>query len=120
MSDRIAIRGLALFAHHGVLAAERQAGQRFYLDIVVETDFAAAVASGKVEDTIDYGAVAEVAGDAFLETTEDLIEVLAVRVAERILGRFPRAEAVEVTVKKPSAPVTAIIDHAEVTARRTR
>jgi dihydroneopterin aldolase len=120
MSDRIAIRGLALFAHHGVLAAERAAGQRFYLDIVVETDFSAAIASGKVEDTIDYGAVAEVASAAFLDVTEDLIEVLAVRVAERVLGRFPRAAAVEVTVRKPSAPVAAVIDHAEVTARRQR
>lgn len=120
MSDRIAIRGLALFARHGVLPGEREAGQRFYLDVVVETDFAAVAASARLADTIDYGAVADVASAAFLEKTEELIEVLAVRVAERVLARFPNAEAVEVTVKKPSAPVPAIIDAAEVTARRSR
>jgi dihydroneopterin aldolase len=120
MTDRIAIRGLALFAHHGALPAEREAGQRFHLDIVVETDFTAVAASGRLADTIDYGAVTEVASTAFLEKTEDLIEVLAVRVAERVLARFPTAQAVEVTVKKPSAPVPAIIDCAEVTASRSR
>jgi dihydroneopterin aldolase len=120
MSDRIAIRGLALFAHHGALEGERAIGQRFFLDIAIETDFARAAATGAVEDTIDYGAVVEVATAAFMERPEALIETLAVRVAERILAHFPRAAAAEVTVRKPGAPVAAIFDWAEVSTRRTR
>jgi dihydroneopterin aldolase len=120
MSDRIAVRGLTLFAHLGALEGERAIGQRFMLDLVIETDFTAAAASGDVADTIDYGEVVEIATAAFLERTEALIEVLAVRVAERILARFPRAMAAEVTVRKPGAPVAAIFDWAEVTARRSR
>jgi dihydroneopterin aldolase len=120
MSDRVAIRGLALYAHHGALEGERAIGQRFVLDLVIDTDFADAARSGLVEDTIDYGTVVEVATAAFLERTEALIEVLAVRIAERILARFPRAAAAEVTVRKPGAPVAAIFDWAEVTARRSR
>ena len=120
MSDRIAIRGLALFAHHGALPGEREVGQRFLLDIVVETDFSAVARSGRLADTVDYGAVAELAQTTFLERAEDLIEVVAVRLCERILAAFPPAAAVEVTVRKPAAPVPAIIEAAEVTARRSR
>jgi 7,8-dihydroneopterin aldolase/epimerase/oxygenase len=117
--DRIDITGIEVFAHHGVLAHERELGQRFVIDLTLELDLGPAEASDALVDTIDYGRlsgdVAEiVGGEPF-----DLLEAVAGRVAERCL-QDPKVEAVEVTVHKPAAPVPVVTRDVAVTLRRTR
>lgn len=117
--DRITIRDLEVFAHHGVLPHERELGQRFVLDLVLELDLSAAGRSDDLADTVHYG---ELAGDvAALVAGEpvDLIEALAQRVADRCLADG-RVVATEVTVRKPSAPLPVLAREVAVTIRRTR
>ncbi len=117
--DRITVSGLEAFGHHGVLPHEREYGQRFSVDLVLELDLAPAAASDDLDDTIDYGALsgdveAIVAGDPV-----ELIEALAGRIAVRCL-EDDRVQAVEVTVHKPNAPVPVVAREVAVTLRRTR
>lgn len=117
--DRITLAGIEVFAHHGVLDHERDLGQRFVLDVVLEVDLAAAAASDDLADTVDYGelagAVARVAGDPPVA----LIETVAGRVAEACLDDH-RVAAVEVTVHKPAAPLPVAAREVAVTLRRER
>jgi dihydroneopterin aldolase len=115
--DRITLTGIEVFGRHGVLAHEREYGQRFVVDAVLEVDLAAAAASDDLADTIDYGSLsgdiaAIVAGESF-----DLIERLAGAVADRCLAD-PRVHAVEVTVHKPAAPLPVVAEEVSVTLRR--
>lgn len=119
-ADRIAIRNLALFAYHGVFEGEQEIGQRFYLDVVVEADLQPAAASDAVDRTIDYAALVNVVSEAFGEKRQKLLETLAERVANRIFATFAMAQAVEVTIRKPSAPIEAVFDHVEIQIRRVR
>lgn len=117
--DCITVSGLEAFGHHGVLPHERQYGQRFMVDLVLEVDLAAAARSDDLHDTVDYGSLsgdvaAIVAGDPV-----DLIEALAGRIADRCL-RDERVHAVEVTVHKPNAPVPVVAREVAVTLRRGR
>ena len=118
----VEVAGLVLFAKHGVHQSEREHGQRFILDIVLDFDFAAAAKSDRLTDTIDYGEVVAVAEAAFRDKHFYLIEASASHVAGAVLAHFPRATSVRVTVRKPSAPVPAAIDHvaATVTIARKR
>jgi dihydroneopterin aldolase len=122
MRGRIDIAGLVLFARHGLNEAEQQLGQRFILDIELEADLAAAAKSDLITDTVDYGEVVAVAEAAFRDKHFYLIEASAAHVAEAILAHFPRVNSAKVTVRKPSAPVPAVIDHvaATMTAARKR
>jgi dihydroneopterin aldolase len=120
MKGMIEIAGLVLFARHGVNAAEQQLGQRFILDLELEVDLAAAARSDSLVDTVDYGEVVAVAEAAFRDKQFYLIEASAAHVAGAILAHFPRATAVQVTVRKPSAPVPAVIDHVAATVTRKR
>jgi len=119
MSDRIALRGLRVRGYHGVLPDERRDGQLFGIDVVLDTDVSAAAEADDLALTVDYATVARqvekiVAGDAV-----DLIETLAVRIAEACLAHRG-VTAVEVTVHKPMAPIGIPFDDVAVTVRRTR
>jgi dihydroneopterin aldolase len=120
MHGKIEIAGLVLFARHGVNEAEKQLGQRFILDIEIDTDLAPAAKSDSIGDTVDYGEVTAVAEAAFRDRHFYLIEASAAHVAESLLAHFPRANTVKVKVRKPSAPVPAVIDHVGVTVSAMR
>jgi dihydroneopterin aldolase len=119
MEVNIEISGLSLFAHHGATEAEQRTGQRFLLDIWLEAEVPGA-RSDKLEETVDYSEVTAVVQAAFLERRFNLIEAAAAHVASTILARFPQVGMVRVTVKKPAAPVPAVIDHVSATVERQR
>ena len=117
--DRIAVRGITAIGHHGVFDFERAEGQRFVADVVCWMDLGRAGASDKLDETVDYGAlasavVADIEGDPL-----NLIEALADRIATTCLADA-RVEAVEVTVHKPDAPMPVDVADVAVTLTRSR
>ena len=52
--DQIQIRGLRVYAYHGVKESEKEKGQPFELDITLWTDIRRAGATDRLEDTINY------------------------------------------------------------------
>jgi 7,8-dihydroneopterin aldolase/epimerase/oxygenase len=119
MSDRIALRGLRAFGHHGVLAHEQRFGQTFLVDVELELDLAAAGASDLLTDTVDYGALSGALVSVVTDERYDLIERLATRLVEVCLTD-PRVRAATVSVHKPHAPVPVTLDDVAVTLRRER
>jgi dihydroneopterin aldolase len=114
------ITRLALHGRHGALEAERALGQRFFLDLDIVADVGNALATDDVADTLHYGQVIKAATAAFNARPFNLIETAAAAVADDLMARFPRIVSVRVTVHKPSAPVSAIIDDLSVTVERQR
>ena len=119
MTDRVVLTGLRAVGHHGVYAEEREQGQPFVVDLVLELDTTAAAASDDVADNVHYGdlaarVIAAVEGDPV-----NLIETLAQRIADLCLAE-QRVDAVEVTVHKPEAPVGVPFTDVSVTIARPR
>lgn len=117
--DRIAIEGIEVFGHHGVLDHERELGQRFVVDVRLGLDLAAAAASDDLGDTVDYGALSAAVAAIVAGDPVDLIETVAGRIADRCLDD-PRIVEVDVTVHKPGAPLPVIARDVTVTVHRTR
>lgn len=117
--DRIALTGIEVFGHHGVLAHEREHGQRFVVDVALELDLAPAAASDDLGDTVDYATLARRVAGIVGGEPADLIETVAGRVAEACLDAA-RVAAVEVTVHKPAAPLPVVAREVAVTVRRER
>ncbi len=131
MSDRITLRGLEVFAHHGVFERERRDGQRFVVDLVVGLDLSAAAGADDVSRTVDYGGLAQRVHDAVASDPVDLLESLAQRIADVVLdtGHDAQHDAepdtgpvdwVEVTVHKPEAPISVTFADVAVTIERSR
>lgn len=117
--DHLTLTGLTAFGHHGVFAHERENGQEFVLDVTVWLDFAAAAGGDDLEQTVHYGVLAEQIVAAVERDPVDLIETLAERVATLVL-EHRSANAVRVTVHKPSAPITVPFSDVAVTITRVR
>jgi dihydroneopterin aldolase len=113
------LTGLRALGHHGVYEQERLEGQEFIIDVSVWFDSRPAAASDDVDNTINYGVLAEQIVAAVENDPVDLIETVADRVATLVLGQ-PRANSVEVTLHKPSAPITVPFDDVSITVTRVR
>jgi len=119
MADRIELRGLTVRGHHGVFEHERRDGQDFVVDITVWIDLAAAAATDELEDTYDYGVLAQRAAAVVGGPPRNLIETVAAEIAEDVMAD-QRVHAVEVVLHKPNAPIPLSFKDVAVVARRSR
>ena len=117
--DRIAVRGLTAFAHHGVYAFERRRGQTFRCDAVLEVDTAPAAATDDLALTVNYAELAQRLYATLSGEPVDLLETLAQRLADVCLAD-PLVDAVEIAVHKPHAELGVPFDDVTVTIRRER
>lgn len=120
MADRIELKGLKFHANHGVLEHETEFGQAFSLDITCWLGFAGAAKDDDLTQTVNYAELAETALRIATGTPRQLIETVAVEIAETAMRSYDALHAVEVTLHKPNAPIPAVFDDVAVVARRSR
>jgi dihydroneopterin aldolase len=99
-SDRLLLRQLHFFGHHGVSEAERRAGGVFVVDLEIETDTTYSARSDDVADTVNYVDIHEVARHVVEDSQFHLVEALAARLVDEVL-QLPRVMRVHVRVTKP-------------------
>jgi len=112
--DRIIIKGLKLYAFHGVNPEEKENGQDFILDISAYLPLAKAGKTDYLEDTVSYAKIIKLTRAVFTAEKYDLIETAARKVAAEILKTFDMIESITVTLKKPDAPIKADFDYVAV------
>ena len=95
----VELRGLRVFGRHGVHAREREQGQYFLFDVDLEVGDRGV--SDRLEDAVDYSAVARVIEELSGAHAYNLLEALATAVADELLRRFGADRAV-VHVTKPA------------------
>ena len=117
--DRIAVRGLTAHAFHGVYEAERQIGQTFRVDAVLELDTGPAAADDDLSRTVNYAELAKGLYTVLASEPVNLLETLAQRLADVCLAD-PLVDAVEITVHKPEADLGVPFDDVTVSIRRER
>ena len=76
----IELHGLRLFGRHGVHPEEKERGQDFVFD--VELDVGERGVSDRLEDAVDYDAVARAVQEVSDARSYDLLEALSAAVAD--------------------------------------
>ena len=112
--SNIIVKGLKVYAYHGVNPEEKENGQIFVLDIDAQTDLSAACMSDRLEDTVSYAKIIKTASAVMTAEKNNLIERAAQRVAQGLLQAYPALEGVCITLKKPDAPIHADFEYAAV------
>lgn len=117
--DRIEIRGLRAFGHHGVYEHERRDGQDFVVDVTLDCDLTSPERTDDLADTVDYGELAARLAGAVETARFDLLEALAGHLAALALAE-PGVEAATVRVAKPDVALDARVEEVAVVLRRER
>lgn len=103
--SKLVIHNLELFGYHGVYPEEQEKGQRFWVDVELEGDFAA---KDELSETVDYSKVIEKIKQISSAKRFRLIESFAKAIAEELLREFPPACKVRARVRK--RPTNLVVD----------
>ena len=117
--DRILIDDLRVLTVVGALPHERETAQPVRIDLSIGLDLRDAGRSDDLADTVHYGLLCERVTQTVAESKDVLIERLAARVADVVLG-FDLVEEVQVTLTKLRPPVPVEVQSTAVTIVRTR
>ncbi len=98
--DKVFIQDLSLRGKHGVFEWEWEKEQEFIFDITAEVDIRKAAQTDKLEDTVCWTYLHDIAKSVIASPTIYLIEKIATTVAERILEGEPRIRAVRIKLRK--------------------
>lgn len=93
-TDAVFVRGLEFEGNHGNSAAERRGTRRFRVNLALELPLAAAAASDRIADTVDYWKVSEIVVALGTKSTFRLLEALAGAIGAQIQELYPRAQVV--------------------------
>ena len=101
--DIIFIHDLRLETVIGVHPWERDQPRTLRLDLELGADIRPAAATDRLEDTLDYQAVAQRISDLAAASDVQLVETLAERIADLLLQEFA-VPWLRLTLRKPGVP----------------
>jgi len=116
--DRINIRNLEVFAHHGVYPEENTLGQMFLISASLYMDLRNAGKTDDLTRSISYVDICREIKKFAEENTFSLIEAIAERLAEKLLTENPWLDRVWLEIKKPWAPVAVHLETVSVEIER--
>ncbi len=119
-NDYIEIRDLIIFANHGVLPEEKTMGQKFVISLKLYEDMSEAAAADDINKAVNYAEVCAYVTEFTRINRCRLIETAAENIANALLIRYPALTRVEITLKKPWAPIGLPLDRVAVNICRKR
>src|SRR5256885_2115751 len=120
MNGRIHLKNMVFYGYHGHLAEENSLGQRFMIDLAMTLDIAGAASSDDLKNTVDYVKVYGICRQIVEHDRVKLLETLANHLLDRVLEACPRVTKVEITIKKPSAPMGGVLDYVAIETSKER
>ncbi len=118
--NSIIIQNLKIFAYHGVHSEEKKHGQNFYIDSVLYISPKIKHTTDKINNTISYSEAISEIKKIMSETSFDLIETVAEKISLKLFKKYSLLEKLELTIKKPEAPIMEQFDYVAIKIIRTR
>ena len=103
VSISIELKQLRFRAYHGLYPEEKKTGNEFEVNIIALYQPLAGTITG-VSDTVDYGRLYELVKKE-MEDPRQLLETLAMEMAENIHATFPRIKMLEIAITKMHVPM---------------
>lgn len=118
--NQIIIKNLKIFAYHGVHDFEKKDGQDFFVDAVLDLTEMPGFETDEINQVISYSAVVRVIKKVMTEKSYNLIEKAAVEIISEIFSSFSEVKSVDITVKKPHAPIKEEFEYVAVRFKKVR
>lgn len=118
--NQIIIKNLKIFAYHGVHDFEKKDGQDFFVDAILDLTEMPGFESDEISRVISYSDVVRTIKKVMTEKSYNLIEKVALKIISEIFLSFSEVKAVDITVKKPHAPIKEEFEYVAVRFKRAR
>lgn len=118
--NQIIIKNLKIFAYHGVHDFEKKDGQDFFVDAVLDLTEMPGFETDEINQVISYSAVVKAIKKVMTEKSYNLIEKAAVEIISEIFSSFSEVKSVDITVKKPHAPIKEEFEYVAVRFKKVR
>ena len=119
MTGKISLEGLEFHAYHGVYPHERSSGNKFEVDVIVETEIQDSAFQDDLNGTINYEDLYALV-KAEMEKPSKLLETVAHSIAETTLKKFQSAKVAEVKISKFNPPIGGVCKKASVVVTRRK
>jgi dihydroneopterin aldolase len=113
----IELEGMEFYAYHGYFKSERIVGNRFEVNLSVETDCDIAAQSDHLSDALNYEGIYRLVKEDMHQRSH-LLEHVAGRILSRIHAEFPAAGKVKIKISKAGPPMGGHIKAVSVTMER--
>ncbi|WP_123042723.1 dihydroneopterin aldolase [Cohnella candidum] len=118
--DKMVLKRMVFYGYHGVFPEENKLGQKFYVDLDLRLDLTKAARSDDVADTVNYAEIHSTVKAIVEGAPVKLIEALAEKIANAVLGTYTIINEATVSVTKPNPPFDITFDGVTVELRRRR
>jgi dihydroneopterin aldolase len=101
---QIKIENMEFYAFHGHFREEQIVGNKFIVDLVIETDMKVPSASDNLKDAVDYQRVYQII-KLEMEKKSHLLEHIAGRIIDSIYSEIKGIQKITVKVSKMNPPM---------------
>lgn len=113
----IHLENIEFYAFHGHYKEEQIVGNKFIIDIEIETDLNPAAKSDRLEDAADYQLAFRVVKDE-MEKKSNMLENIASRILDSLYRELPMIKRATVKIRKMNPPMGGHIGSVGVTMTR--
>ena len=113
----IQLAQMEFYAYHGHFKEEQIVGNKFLVDLILESDMTTASKSDDLKDAVNYQKAYQLVKDE-MEKKSHLLENIARRIIDSIFSELDGIEKITVKVAKMNPPVGGKMDYVSVTLGR--
>lgn len=115
----IEIEGMEFYAYHGHYKEEQIVGNRFLLDLRMDTEVEKAAESDDIEDALNYQSAYKIIKNE-MRKNSNLLEHIAGRIINALLEGLPKIKSVRIKVSKMNPPMGGKIEKVSLIMQKSR
>jgi len=113
----IKIENMEFYAYHGHFKEEQIVGNRFLVDLTIETDMQVPAKSDDLDDALNYQVAYNIVKEE-MQIKSHLLEHIAGRILDHLYNSFNTIKKAEVKVSKMNPPMGGKMERVSVTLSR--
>ena len=116
---KVILKNIRIYAFHGCMEEEEKIGSDYNLNLEVDAPMGVASRTDELEDAVDYVSLNAIVKEE-MAVRSKLLEHVAQRIVDKIMGQFDEVESVEVSVAKQNPPIGGDMDEVCIRLKEER
>jgi len=116
---KVILKNIRIYAFHGCMEEEEKIGSDYIVNLEVVAPMEMASRTDELEDAVDYVSLNDIVKEE-MSVRSKLLEHVAQRIVDKIMGQFEEVESVVVSVAKQNPPIGGDMDEVCIRLKEER